>query len=125
MSDTNTPPEPSRRVILERAIATCTRVARDGGTGHVEWPHPETGELTTLEIDQDRARTFMCWLNDTLAEVLWKQIRDAQPLAARDREFLRKWTEVTLADNAASERERKIESAIRRSQFHMIGGDQS
>ena len=72
----------------QAAIATAARISRDGGFAHIELPHPETGEIATIEIDQPRARELLGWLLDSLASNLWQKIRDGQSLAPSDREFL-------------------------------------
>ncbi len=112
-----------RQEIIGHAIDAASRVARDGGIGHVELPHPETGKLTTVEIDQRRAREVICWLNDVLAEVLWKQIRDGQPLALKDRLFLKIWTASTIAESEDAEREHRTESKKHRAQLYLVNGD--
>ena len=113
-----------RSALLKSTLSVAARVARDGGTGEVTIPDPETDELTAVEIDQTQARKLLSWCNDSLAISLWEQIRNHRPLTPRDREFLCRWTDATIADDAASERERQITSAIRRSQFHLVDGDQ-
>ena len=56
-------PDEWRRA-AQAAIATAARISREGGVAQVELPHPETGELTTFEVDQPRARELLASLLD-------------------------------------------------------------
>jgi hypothetical protein len=112
--------EASRRDPIARALATAARVSREGGIGHVTLPSPDTGHMTTFEIDQTHARKILASFLDSLASDLWRLVRESQPLQQRDREFLRVWTAVTIAENEYAEFEHRAESGKRRSRLYVV-----
>ncbi|MDE2183477.1 MAG: hypothetical protein KGJ78_10700 [Alphaproteobacteria bacterium] len=112
-----------RKEFVARAIDTASRVAREGGVGHVQLPHPETGQLAVFEVNQESAHEILCALLDRLASDLWNQIADGCSLPLQDREFLRVWTAVTIAESEDAEQERRTESSARRSHLYVIQGD--
>jgi hypothetical protein len=117
-----TNPEEDR--LVRQAIATTARVAREGGIGEVILPHPETGQLVTVKIDQEAAQESICRFIHYSVGDLWKQVSDGQPLSPTDRMVLRTWTSATLADSEAAESERRAESKRRRSRFTLVNRDE-
>jgi hypothetical protein len=100
---------------MRHAITEASRISCDGGTGSVELPDPDTGNLTRQQLDQKSARELLAVFNgnlmvtaracDTLMVEIWTAILAGNSIAAAARESLREWTAATLADAEGAERE--------------------
>jgi hypothetical protein len=109
--------------LFEQCIGIVSRVVREGGIGHVQIPDPGTGALATVEIDQDRALELLSALIDNHIGNMWKRIRDGQTLSPNEREALKLWTAVTVAEMGDAERDHRAAAHVRRAQLYLVESD--
>jgi hypothetical protein len=82
---------------VNQAVATLT----DGKVAVIEITHPDSGQRLTIEMDEAFAMELLSWASDVIARGISQDICAAKPIAAKDRELLREWTEAALAEEEA------------------------
>ena len=114
-----------RPTVAMQALEIAFRVFREGGLAQVQIQAPDTDEVRTVELDRSRACDLICVYCDGLCSTLWQQIHAGQSLSSRDWEFLKVWSDATLAGPGDAERTDRATFNERRARFYLIKGDRS